>query len=317
VPNRTYPRRGAFTLIELLVVIALIMILAGLAAALLPTIGDNARAARAAGDLQQWILTAKQKALRDQVPCGLRLLIYRDPNTIDPLTGLAKVYPYQARQCQFIEQPDDFPSSPGSTISGGGGSGFINFSIPIQIGQVSGLGSDYLELFGSGLMHKITSCNAGTGQLGQINVSPTLGHPLSNPTTQYRIVRSPRVTGDDILQLPDSVIIDLKTNATYGNHLPTPNIDISSQILSYDILFAPTGAMISPGVTTDTLNLWVRDYDPTPNSKATNSPDDADPTQSEQTIIAIYVRTGLTAAHPAAHGTDPYTFIKDGRTSGK
>ena len=73
---RNHNYRSAFTLVELLVVITLIMILAGMAAAFLPAIGDSARQAQAGTMLQQWILTAKQKALRDQVPCGLRLIPY-------------------------------------------------------------------------------------------------------------------------------------------------------------------------------------------------------------------------------------------------
>src|SRR5438552_11730667 len=104
---RNHKHRSAFTLVELLVVITLIMILAGLAAAFLPTIGDSARQAQAASMLQQWILTAKQKALRDQVPCGLRLIPYTDPTT--GVTNLNQV-----RECKYIEQPDDFPSSQGS-----------------------------------------------------------------------------------------------------------------------------------------------------------------------------------------------------------
>src|SRR5262245_50566399 len=77
--------RCAFTLIELLVVVTLIAILAAIGVAFLPAIGDASRQAQAATMLQQWILTAKQKALRDQVPYGVRLLPYIDPNSKLPV----------------------------------------------------------------------------------------------------------------------------------------------------------------------------------------------------------------------------------------
>src|SRR5450755_3587190 len=142
-PVRT--NRTAFTLIELLVVIALIMILAGLAAAFLPAIGESARAATAASDLQQLVLTAKQKALRDQIPVGIRLLPFRDP-----LTGA--VDPSQVRQCQFIEQPDDYPGSTGSTVAVNGNIVTVTANVGSQVAN-----GDYLEVLGSGLMHQIVS----------------------------------------------------------------------------------------------------------------------------------------------------------------
>jgi Tfp pilus assembly protein FimT len=279
------PIRAAFTLVELLVVIALIMILAGLAAAFLPAIGESARAAQGGTMLQQWILTAKQKALRDQVPCGLRLLPGATNGT-------------QVTTCQFIEQPDDFPLVSGSTVKTVG----TNLSqVTVSLNLTNEVAAnDYLEVLGSGLMHKILTVN-GSGTTTTLTLASPLPFAITTPTQQYRIVRAPRVTGDDLLQLPSSVIIDLSTNTTYGNPLPTVNSDGS-----YDILFAPSGEVISPGTTTANINLWVCD---------TFTP--ATPGAGDQTIIAIYVRSGATAAQPPAPGTTPYTFITDGRTSGK
>src|SRR5205085_385713 len=105
--------RSAFTLIELLVVVILFVILAGIAATFLPAIGETARQAQAGTMLQQWILTAKQRALRDQLPCGLRLFPYVDPNTkkivgfenvngkvpvYSTLTGQSLPFPGQVRE---------------------------------------------------------------------------------------------------------------------------------------------------------------------------------------------------------------------------
>ncbi len=315
--NQNRISRTAFTLIELLVVIALILILAGLAARFIPTIGKNASQAQGGTMLQQWILTAKQKALRDQVPCGIRLMAvpWSDPNSGTTYS--------QVTQCQYIEQPDDFPLTVGSHLSvvpkpPTDVNYFKQVAINLSLtGQVAP--GDYLEVWGNGLMHQIVAVAPPASNQTILTLATPLPHavpPGANPTLtpiftkQYRIVRAPRITGDDILDLPESIIIDLSTNATYsaayGGGLSTANADGS-----YDILFSPSGAVITPGLS-DTVNLWVRELD-------TNKPNPgvADQTDGGATIIAVYVRSGLTAAHPPAPGADPYAFIRDGRTSGK
>jgi prepilin-type N-terminal cleavage/methylation domain-containing protein len=291
------PQRDAFTLIELLVVIALILIIAALGVAFLPGIGDTARQAQAASMLQQWILTAKQKAIRDQVPAGLRINAVA---VIDPATKKAGLI--QARQCQYISQPDDFafpPSSPIGKLSGTANVTAVTIDTPI-VNQIS-IG-DYLEILGVGQVYKIANirmtATTTTLILGQQTPLPY----NINPTKNWRIIRTPRLTGDEALVLPDPVMIDLNTNARFGSSLPTPNPDGS-----YDILFSPSGAVISPGVTTDSINLWVRDASTVAASN----------TDGEQTILAIYVNSGLVAAHPPAPGIDPYAFIKSGRSSGR
>lgn len=305
--SRTH-RRCAFTLIELLVVIALIMILAGLAVAFLPTIGENARVANGAGQLQQMLLTAKQKALRDRVPCGVRLLPFVD-TVASGGTGRTLV-----TTCVYIEKPDDFPLTVGSTVTVAP----TNLSQAIVSlalnGQVEV--NDYLEVMGNGLMHRIIGINVTPAAITVLTLNSPMLYPLA-ATTQYRIVRLPRVTGDDVTTLPgndpqnsqllslQSVVIDLSTNVNFNNTLPSLNADGS-----LDILFSPSGAVISQGVTTDTINLWVREY---ADVKANPIPVAGN---GQQTILGVYVRSGLCAAHPPAPGANPYQYLQDGRTSG-
>jgi prepilin-type N-terminal cleavage/methylation domain-containing protein len=294
--------RAAFTLIELIVVITLILVLAGMGVLFLPSIGESARAAQGGTMLQQWVLTAKQKALRDQVPCGIRLVPYRDP-----VTG-AMDYA-NIRECQFIELPDDFGVGPSTTkgnLSGTVGLTFVDIDMQLTDQIAAG---DYLEVLGGGEPHRITAIthNGASTKLSLANALPYTIHA----TKGYRIIRAARVTGDDVLQLPDSVVIDVSTNVSYtdpnGNvHLNLNPLPFANADKSIDILFAPTGEVISRGTTTDSINLWVRDINDPPSG-----------TNSEQTILAIYARSGLTAAHPPAPGADPYAFVKDGRTSGK
>jgi prepilin-type N-terminal cleavage/methylation domain-containing protein len=64
-----------FTLIELLVAVSIILMLAALAVMFMPNVAAQANEANAAALLQNWLNVAKQKALRDQSPRGLRLLL--------------------------------------------------------------------------------------------------------------------------------------------------------------------------------------------------------------------------------------------------
>jgi prepilin-type N-terminal cleavage/methylation domain-containing protein len=65
-------RRG-LTLIELLVVITIAVALFAITAALAPHFSERQRATRGASQLQGWLLIAKQRALRDNAPRGIRL----------------------------------------------------------------------------------------------------------------------------------------------------------------------------------------------------------------------------------------------------
>src|SRR5438094_6870141 len=86
--------RAGFTLIELLVVTGLILVLATLTVGIVANSMDRDRVRQGADQMQGWLVMAKQWAMRNKVPTGIRLVP-------DPTTGLIT-------QAQFIEQPDDF-----------------------------------------------------------------------------------------------------------------------------------------------------------------------------------------------------------------
>lgn len=303
---RHHKQRSAFTLIELLVVIALILVLAGLAAAFLPSIGENSRVANGAIMVQQMVLTARQKALRDRVACGVRLV------TVDPKSGAQVLN--AVTTLQYIEQPDDYPLATGPTCTVLPTSLFQAF-LNVNVGAAVDTG-DYLEIMGNGLVHRISQPPV----VGGANTMLTLNSPVPyafNATTQFRIIRQPRATSDDVVTLPGtttgesaaggSVVIDLTTNTnaalTNGNTNPLPYYLPANGYL--DILFSPSGQVISQNVTRDAIYLWFRDLS-----------DPAGVGNGPQAILGIYARSGSTAVHPPAPGTDPYQYLKDGRTSG-
>src|SRR5262249_15880244 len=154
--NRQRLSRTGFTLVELLVVIGILLALAGLVILFLPGVQQSQRAARGAADVQGALLIAKQRAVRDQGPRGVRLTV-ADAN-VGYVTKL-----------QYIEQPDDFsggvlttlPPAPPATAPP-----FLQIvlsNVDISNGDPAGndktrwhvLEGDYLEVFGAGQVYRI------------------------------------------------------------------------------------------------------------------------------------------------------------------
>jgi prepilin-type N-terminal cleavage/methylation domain-containing protein len=282
-------RRAGFTLIELIVVITVIIILAGLALALLPTATDRQRATQGAGMLQGWLLIAKQRALRDQAPRGLRLVI-------DPAN------PTIVTQCQYIEQPD--PMSGGQAMTNPAANAVTFTGVDLTGGFVNPgdqlvQPGDFFETpINSGLpLHRITAVTGPQALTVLANAANPLPAPtLPAGTSSYRIVRAPRpATGDATLNLPKDIAIDLSLSQ------PGPGV-----MVPYDIVFSPQGALMRQGLGYGRIIMWVRDVS-------------LDGLQGDQTLITVYSRTGLIAgcpANPVNNYATPYTFTQDGRASG-
>ncbi len=306
------PGRGAFTLIELLVVIGILAFLAGLSVLIITNVDAYQRAPAGASQVQQMLMIAKQRAVRDRRPHGIRLVL-------DPANTSTRVY---ARTVVFIEQPEDYAVQPGVTrapdlptvpitsrkflpfrrISGtgttitlepldpnqsppnpapdfSGGQGTDMTLWPVQVG-------DYLEINGTGLPHRIAALTATTLTL-------TTALPADVQLTgHYRIIRQPRPAGDDPVSLPQDVVLDLSPGT---NKINPPSLDI---------VFAPSGEVIGTNTGTDSIYLWVRDETLLLH-------------QGDNTLVVVYSRSGAIAAHPVDRPpNDPYSFAKEGRSSG-
>jgi hypothetical protein len=301
----------------MLVVLAIMLLLAVLAIGLVPRFQERQRASQGIDHVQQWFAVARQWAKRDRIPTGIRL----QPNlTTNSPNALFVV------DMQYIQQPDDF-DPPGSVLSPGanntvtvsGADFFGGQPNSQQLWQVQP--GDYLEIQGGGLVHQIQSVSSSQGN----GIGDTLSFvggstiPSFSPTTQYRVIRQPRVlAGEPALQMPQNVAIDLTTNQTYvgvgGGGIPTgmiTNLGTSGQPI--DILFSPSGEVIGPLAGSNTICLWVRDI----------TLDAAAP--GEQMLVCIYCRTGFIAAHPVDLTpnpnsppplSNPYSYTTTGLSSG-
>jgi len=335
-PSFHGPRyRSAFTLVELLVATMLMIILATMALMIIPSLTQGQQTPRAAGQLQQWIEIAKQMAVRDRAPRGIRLL----PGEAN---ALGQVIPNHVTRLQYIEQPDPFTlngvygplakSSWGADLSGMVNPSearvvvppgiIVSFTSPTrQMGnpQVPGItltggfpvgdprcpvqSGDYIEL--GGVVYAIRSV-ADT----QLTLQTAVPMPIN--TTNYRILRQPRPSpGDELLDMAQNIIIDVAPRGIAGGRwdLLPPGGLLSAQV-PLDIMFAPDGRVIPTAggynlAAKDKIILWVRD--------ATVPDGENDPT-----LIVIYPRTGLVAAQPVDVTyitTSPYTFTTTGQSS--
>jgi prepilin-type N-terminal cleavage/methylation domain-containing protein len=93
VPNLPVARRRGFTLIEMLVVMTIIVVIATIAVLVAPRFSEAQRTSLAAGQLQGWLFTAKQRAYRDRVVNGLRPVTFITQSNGAAGPGTATVTP--------------------------------------------------------------------------------------------------------------------------------------------------------------------------------------------------------------------------------
>ncbi len=299
-------RRPGFTLIELLVVMAIIAFLAALLVLIGPAILKSDQSSRGAQSLQGILFIAKQQALRDRNPYGIRLL--RESNNPTNPDGTPNLAYSQVRSFQYIQQPGNFTGgqvmvTQGSTdvkftVDLTGGLGADSTLWPVQPGDYLQVSTDAYHLI------KVVGVTSGGTPDPQslVLAYPYSGASTATPTDQYRIARGPRpVAGEDTIFLPDDVVVDMGANRSILTPDPATG--------NLDILFMPSGAIQGPAGRSGKIILWVRDADPN-NPSVSSSPGD-------QTLITIFTRTGQIGAYPVdLNGPDPYSFTLDPRPAG-
>jgi prepilin-type N-terminal cleavage/methylation domain-containing protein len=329
--------RSAMTLVELLVVMVIMLILATIVVAFAPGFQDAQKVARGADQLQMWLVSARQTAKSARVPSGLRLFI--NNGKVNELQYIQQppvfTVPFAVPAQPALQQPPtallSITTPPPGTVS----TAKLNFPPVTTPGTASTLGPGQLPGDFSGgqgalspqqlwpvqpgdfLVIHGTICSVGAfgatdpvfkTLANQFTLSTPLGGNLGNipATSDYYFVRAARpLTGESTLKLPQDVVIDMTKSIPTG---------AASGAGAFDIMFSPSGEVIagtfsSAAVGTNSaLNnkiiFWILD----PTKPAGNTQD---------TLIAVDIRTGLIAAQPVnVGGADLYLFTKDGRTSG-
>jgi prepilin-type N-terminal cleavage/methylation domain-containing protein len=379
-PNRA--KRPGFTLVELLVVLALMIVLLGLAAAVSQSDAFGSQKVISAADrASQWLLIAKQRAMRDQAPRGVRFLL----STSNP-PGVQGV-----REAQYIEAPEPWVPNPDQEANPTGG----RIVFVVQIDTTSGsptygqilpqpqgrqayyisnnvadisefntrvFAGDMLIMPEYGTYYRITNIAPPASPLMVQGVSvpltnarqlmlatyPSLGAANSSSVTpqppipgtlvtyKFAFQAAPRpLLGEPMLQLAGNTIIDYRLPPYQPTTNPTTNppttlgvnLDASGQY--FDVLFNPSGqVMYNPN---GIICLWVHDPDKAahpredPNTPGTWNDYAGFNAAGEQSLVTVYVRSGLIATHPVVPpqnatspiaGYDPYQFAKDGMNSG-
>jgi prepilin-type N-terminal cleavage/methylation domain-containing protein len=244
-----------------------------------------------------------------------------------PITATAPPLSSMTPSAVILQQVS-YPLPPGAPLPGDF-SGGIHFLIVGGQPQMQSPGlwavqaGDYIEIKGGGPMRRITTVSTQQPLVAIPGLAPPqcmadalildlppLPFAITQATRDYRIIRAPRVRqGEAPVQLPQGVAIDLSVNLNQGTaSLQTNQLPIDQFNGTIDILFSPNGGLTGRALTASSNNkviLYVRDV--TLDS----------PTEGGPTLVTIYNRTGLIAAHPVnTQGADPYSFTRDGRSSG-
>lgn len=316
-------RDRGFTLVELLVVMTIIILIAGITALALPSILRNGKASQAANTIQGMLLAAKQRAVRDQVPAGVRFII-----TQDKITAPSGSIRLVSTEMVYVLQPDDLVIS-GDTLTLSGNTatsstmdfaGGLASALPVAAEQLPVQPGDFIELSGGGLVTAIQQQPYASGLHGAnfdsltLNSNPSTGFPV----TDYRIIRGPRrVPGEDSIKLPADVAVlmaDFNTSTSvftnYSLNVPQRSIPFgfgAQATLMYEIVFTPSGEVLGQGQPNkDKVILFVRDM-------TRDNLSDGEPA-----LVVVSVRTGSIAIQPVDPSNPPnyYTFTTDPRSSG-
>ncbi len=296
-------RRG-FTLVEMLVVMAIIAVLASISVYAFQPFQSKSAVNNGGVLLQSWFTAAKQRALRDQQPRGIRLLI---GDEVFDDTGTA--IPWLVTKCIFIEQQDDIT---GTIASGANNQLTTTAAMPANIDR-----SDYayVEING-GLLHQIDTAPIGGNK---INLLKPIPYTIpQNTGASFRIFRSPRaVTNtkdtsgsatEDILRLPQGAAIHLKANADYAaafGYGLTPSTPPGTPPI--DIMFSPNGSVVFPSPHYDKIILWVT-------GTQRSAAGVISPFQGQPNFVVINSRTGFIAGYTVpvgeiVAGKSPYSTI--------
>lgn len=286
---------------------SIIVVLATLAMLITPRFAEDQRTDRGADLIQGWLLGAKQRAYRDQVPRGIRLVRSSDnPNWV--------------RELVWIERPEDVRGEPDPSGVTAQDRNHLQVPSPIRV-PPGGPANSYvflpwdatggdIVLPGDWLkintyesqpynIHRISAVtkngNGSVLRLAAANGTPSIVLPGGRiglaGDTRYQIIRGTRpMSGEPNLQLPSGVSVDLDP-ATNGVSVLSGTAD------GMDILFDQRGQLMGGNGVAGKVILRVRNTD-------------RPATFGQQIFVLVFSRTGLISACPVGDVNDPYVFTR-------
>jgi hypothetical protein len=174
---------------------------------------------------------------------------------------------------------------------------------------------DSIDVGGCGEPHLITGVNGAALSLASpfLNLAPSNTAASTNQlqTSQYRIMRSPRVMiGEPPIMLPQDVGIDISLGGVFVAGTLAPGASQGQPVTftaagSGDILFAPSGQLVGAFTGCDAVVLWVHDTIV------------STPTQAFPVLVVIYGKTGFISQQPVDPTSgDYYSFVRAALASG-
>ncbi|MBY0513065.1 MAG: prepilin-type N-terminal cleavage/methylation domain-containing protein [Gemmataceae bacterium] len=332
--TRRTPRRGGFTLVELLVGIAIVIVLAALAAAVLPGALEQDRTTDGASLTRQWLMIAKARAARDQAPRGVRLIVdtTRPANLIPLVTEL-----------QYVEMPPLAVPNPLVGVNPANDPHvFINYTLTAspptpQGGIVTGrqivirnltlaqaieyqsMSYLYLPTL-NGLHLQVMSVTGPSAQVAPfdttrftltmapartIELDDEIGAANQYATFHFGVLGAVRpLVGEQTQQLPKGICIDVNSSSPAWNGAG-----------DYDIVFAPNGQVLSLSSVGSSaqIHLWVRDMGKPGGLAALGGNFNEG---GEQQVVSLKAKSGALGVFPVAFPpASPYAFALQGASA--
>ena len=279
-------RRAGFTLIELLVAMTVIVVLATIAIAVVPSAIEQDRTTDAAATIRQHLTIAKARATRENNGRGIRFILdsgANDPARISGVDGSGFVYGnLLSTEMQYIEAaPTIIPNPLGLT---GPNDAYVEFDPTTSTTTLVNLDPTseailvmqndlaarwfpklYCPVLGPDAFGRsqrfeiIALAQQGATRNWTVTLDRQPHSLLGAGTTQrvYRFAIEPRsrpLLGEPNVHLPKNVCVDLNQFVS----VPGARV-VNGQPIDFEIMFAPNGQVIDPA-SSGMIYLWVRDY---------------------------------------------------------
>ena len=143
-----------------------------------------------------------------------------------------------------------------------------NLSLGCYLDNLAGTATVMVQSLATSGSNIIATVTPIVGTLSAGTLVQSHGINSSGAGSSFRVIRAPRVAGDEQLQMPNNIVIDLSLNQNLNNafaNLPSgPSyaqngnpLPLGPSPTTFDILFAPSGTLLTPGVSTDFMACWV------------------------------------------------------------